>query len=305
MPNQNLDAQNAYLVPKSADVNLLDYNKNVIAYYDQCQVDYEIVWHLKTHMSMHYGYYYPQTKRLREALINMNIELAKFGAVEKHDLVLDAGCGVGGSSIFLAKQYNANTLGITLSDKQVQTALENAKNNEVSHQCTFQCQDYLKTNFEDNTFDVVWAVESSCYAPDKIDFLKEAFRVLKPGGKLIVADFFNNDAIQNIQQDPLMKKWVETWAIHSYAGVAEFYDKMKIAGFINTRQKDVTQNVLPSIKRLYYASWIGLPVTYISMFFGFRNRLQTMNTWSTYYQYKTYKKDFWRYMFYSAVKPID
>jgi len=284
-------------------LNHTAYNAEIISYYDECQVDYEIVWHLKSHMSMHYGYYYPETKRLRQALINLNIELAKFGTIKPQDHILDAGCGVGGASIFLAKNYNAKTIGITLSEKQVESARQNAQLNNVDTQCTFEVQDYLHTHFADNTFDVVWAVESSCYAPDKIDFLKEAFRILKPGGKLVVADFFNNDVIPDIANDTLMKKWVKTWAIHSYAGVNEFFQKMEIAGFTDRKQKDVTRNVLPTIKRLYAASKIGLPVTYIGMALGMRNKRQTLNTWSSYYQYKAYKKNLWKYMFYTAVKP--
>lgn len=280
-----------------------DYNQEIIAYYEECQVDYEIVWHLKSHMSMHYGYYYPDTKRLREALINLNIELAKFGDIQKNAIILDAGCGVGGSSIFLAKQYNAITKGITLSEKQVGVSIENAKKNGVSDQCSFEVQNYLHTSFPDNTFDIVWAVESSCYAPEKLDFLREAFRILKPGGKVIVADFFNNDYIPNVDQDPLMKKWVSTWAIQSYAGVDEFYEKISLAGFENAQMKDVTKPVAPTIRRLYQASLIGLPVTYVGMLLGLRNKRQTANTWSTYYQYQAYKKNLWKYMFYVGTKP--
>jgi tocopherol O-methyltransferase len=282
---------------------MLEYNKEIIAYYEDCQIDYEIVWHLKSHMSMHYGYYYPDTKRLREALINLNIELAKFGDIQKNAIVLDAGCGVGGSSIFLAKQYHATTKGITLSEKQVAVASENAKKNKVSDQCSFEVQNYLHTSFSDNTFDVVWAVESSCYAREKLDFLREAFRILKPGGKIIVADFFNNDDIPNVDQDPLMKKWVSTWAIQSYAGVNEFYEKIGLAGFENAQMKDVTKPVAPTIRRLYQASLIGLPVTYVGMLLGLRNKRQTANTWSTYYQYQAYKKNLWKYMFYTGTKP--
>lgn len=280
-----------------------EYNKEVISYYEDCQIDYEIVWHLNSHMSMHYGYYHPDTKRLRHALINMNIELAKFGGVKAGDFVLDAGCGVGGSSIFLAKNYQAKTIGITLSDKQVENAIKNAEKNNVTGQCSFEVQDYLSTNFPDNTFDAVWAIESSCYAIDKIDFLKEAFRVLKPGGKVIVADFFNNDSIPDCEKHPLMKKWVKTWAIYNYAGVNEFFDKMELAGFTDRKQKDITLNVLPTIKRLFQASLIGIPVTYVGMLMGIRNKRQTSNTWSSFYQYKTYRRNLWKYMYFTATKP--
>lgn len=291
------------LTDKHLTDDLMDYNQEIIAYYEDCQIDYEIVWHLKSHMSMHYGYYYPETKRLREALINLNIELAKFGTIKKGAVLLDAGCGVGGSSIFLAKQCNAFTTGITLSAKQVLVCKENAVKNGVADQCTFEVQNYLNTSFPDNTFDIVWAVESSCYAPEKLDFLKEAYRILKPGGRIVVADFFNNDTIPNIEQDPLMMKWVNTWAIQSYAGVNAFFEKMSLAGFESCQKKDVTIPVYPTIRRLYHASLVGLPVTYLGMLLGLRNKRQTLNTWSTYYQYKAYKKDLWKYMFYVGTKP--
>jgi cyclopropane fatty-acyl-phospholipid synthase-like methyltransferase len=279
------------------------YKHEIIEYYNECQIDYEIVWHLKSHMSMHYGYYYPNTKRLREALINMNAELAKFGNINTNDFILDSGCGVGGSSIFLAKQYNAKTIGITLSEKQVANARDNAEKNGVS-QCQFQVQNYLDTNFDNDTFDVVWAVESSCYAPDKIDFLKEAYRILKPGGKIVVADFFNNDDIANVAEEPLVKKMVKTWSIQSFAGANKFYEKMHTVGFNNCKKENVTQYVSPTVQRLYYASLIGLPVTYIGMALGLRNKRQTLNTWSTYYQYIAFKRKLWKYMFYAGTKPL-
>ena len=144
--------------------------QEIINYYDHCQVDYELVWHLKTKMCMHYGYWDDTTSTLREALVNMNKRVAAFAQVQKGDYVLDAGCGVGGSSIFLAKTLNCITKGITLSEKQVNTCRDNAAKHNVTHQCTFEVQNYLATDFADNTFDIVWAIESVCYAFDKADW---------------------------------------------------------------------------------------------------------------------------------------
>lgn len=276
----------------------------IVDYYENCQIDYELVWHLNSKMCMHYGYWDESTPNLRSALSNMNVQVAKLVGIRSGQLILDAGCGVGGSSIFLAKNFKCNTIGITLSEKQVGMCTSNAQKHEVSNLCKFEKQNYLETHFEDNTFDIVWGIESVCYAYDKADFLKEAFRILKPGGRLVVADFYSFNVKPNTTDAELMDKWTDTWAIKSYADVNEFWDKMHRVGFTGCVKKDVTANVIKSIQRLYYSFFPGLPITYISQLLGFRNKLQTANTWSTYYQYKAYKKGLWKYMFYTAQKPL-
>ena len=277
--------------------------QEIIEYYEQCQVDYEIVWHLKNHMCMHYGYWDETTPNLRAALKNMNAQLAQFADVQPGWHVLDAGCGVGGSSIFLAGKYNCRTTGITLSEKQAATATQNAAISGVADRSAFQQANYLQTDFPDNHFDLVWGMESVCYAHDKYDFLKEAFRILKPGGRVVIADFFHNDVRKGTADWQILDKWTKTWAIKEYAGVSGFEDDLKRAGFTALRKKDTTQNVLKSIKRLYYSFFPGLVVTYTGQALGMRTKVQTANTWSTYYQHKAYTKGLWKYMFYTGIKP--
>jgi len=275
----------------------------IVRYYDQCQVDYELVWHLKSQMCMHYGYWDESTPRLRDALTNMNRKLAELARIGPDDRVLDAGCGVGGASIFLAKNYACQTVGITLSDKQVQTCRENAALHGVAESCEFERQNYLATEFPDASFDVVWGIESVCYAYDKADFLREAFRLLKPGGRLVVADFFSNEVVSNTPQADLMEKWTRTWAIKSYADREDFWEGLTAAGFVNRRREDVTSRVLKSIRRLYYSFFPGLVVTTVSQALGFRNATQTANTWSTYYQYRAHQQGLWQYLFFYGEKP--
>jgi tocopherol O-methyltransferase len=277
--------------------------EEIVRYYDNCQIDYEIVWHLDSKMCMHYGYWDETTDNLRAALVNMNQKVAAFVEIQQGDTVLDAGCGVGGSSIFLAGTYNCSTVGITLSSKQVETCNRNAEKHNVSHLCSFEKQNYLRTGFPDNSFDVVWAIESVCYAFDKQDFLNEALRILKPGGKLIVADFFETDFHHDITDNSLLNKMANTWSIKKFAGIKEFWGKMHKAGYIKCKKQDVTDNVIKSIKRLYYSFFPGIVITNVAQTMGFRNKVQTANTWSTYYQYKAYKKQLWRYVFFYAQKP--
>ena len=272
----------------------------IVAYYDNCQIDYAMLWHLNSQLCMHYGYWEPGVRRLRQALNLMNQKVAECARITASDVVLDAGCGVGGSSIFLAKNYSCRAHGITLSQKQVESCRQNAAAHGVSHLVQFDRQNYLATDFPDQSFDVVWAIESSCYAFDKRDFLAEAYRLLRPGGRLVVADFFTVPMAEGSEDAKLMQRWTDTWAIKSYAVTEEFEAGAKAEGFENVVVRDVTQNVLPSIRRLYFYFYPGLIATKFCQLFGIRNRLQTANTWSTYYQFKAWKKGLWKYNIISA-----
>jgi len=78
---------------------------------------------------------------------------------------------------------------------------------------------------------------------------------------------------------------------------------MQAAGFVECKRRDVTRNVIKSIRRLFYLFYPGLVYMYGKYALGIRTKENLLNAWSPYHQYKAYKRDLWRYMFFSAVKP--
>lgn len=95
---------------------------------------------------------------------------------------------------YLAKVLgpNAQIKGITLSPVQVQRASALAADQNVPN-AGFDVMDALNMTFPDNTFDLVWACESGEHMPDKKKYIEEMTRVLKPGGKLVIATWCQRD----------------------------------------------------------------------------------------------------------------
>src|SRR6266498_828234 len=171
-------------------------NEDISRYYDLSETHYRRVWDLDKSRSLHYGYWDKSVKNFHEALLNINKVLAEYAEIKGGEKVLDAGCGVGGSSLWLAKEKNCKVTGISLNEKQVYKANAFAKKYGLADKVLFEQKDYTNTFFPANLFDVVWAIESVCYANDKTTFLKEAYRILKPGGRLIIADFFKMENLK-------------------------------------------------------------------------------------------------------------
>ena len=175
-----------------------------------------------------------RTKNLKDVRVNTNKILAEIARINCDTRVLDVGCGIGSSSAWLAENIGANIVGITLSTKEKEAASSLAKKRGVSHLTEFYIKDFLQTGFPDNAFDVVWAIESVCYADDKKDFLMEAYRVLKKGGKIVIADGFLNREVRNSEQY-IYEEFLKNLLLPNLALFRDFEKSMDEVGFSNIR----------------------------------------------------------------------
>jgi len=160
---------------------------------------------------IHLGYYTPEEmeagykkKDFIQAKYDFIDKMMEFGNIKPEEMksakVLDVGCGFGGTSRYLAKALgpDSSVTGITLSPKQVERGTELAVEQGVAGNTEFMVMDALKMDFPDDTFDIVWACESGEHMPDKKKYIDEMMRVLKPGGKFVMACWSQRDDTEKV-----------------------------------------------------------------------------------------------------------
>lgn len=118
--------------------------------------------------------------------VRSSIELFKKTDITPDMLLLDAGCGIGGSSRLLAEQFACRVIGVDLADKFVDAAIFLTQCTRLEPLVSFQQGSVLDLPFENNTFDAVLCQHLLMNIKDKSTAVKEFFRVLKPGGRLLL-----------------------------------------------------------------------------------------------------------------------
>lgn len=234
-------------------------DKKIVTYYDYTVPFYRLFWHKGTN-AIHYGFWDVGTKTHTEALINTNKTLSELVNPTGSSNILDAGCGIGGSSIWLAKEFGAHVTGITVSPKQKEKAEQHASESGVENLTTFYVRDYLHTEFSDNSFDIVWGLESVCYAENKEDFIREAYRILKPGGKIVVADGFLERAPRKGKEEEIYNTFLRGFILSNLATADGFRQGLINAGFRNVRILDKTSEIQKDAQYMYELVRRWLPV---------------------------------------------
>jgi cyclopropane fatty-acyl-phospholipid synthase-like methyltransferase len=197
----------------------------------------------------------------REKMIQqLNLEVAArlhFGS-EDNAFLIDLGCGFGAISRTVAKNYSNVTIkGVTLSPAQVETAKKlNARQNLQDRIEIFEA-DYTKLPFEDGAADGVFAIESACYAAGaaKEDLIREMARVLKPGGRFVIADCFLKTPAEkfNAFARKCYDGMCKNWALPEIASLRGFTGALEKHGFRDVAVEDIYWRAAPSIAYAPYA----------------------------------------------------
>jgi len=157
---------------------------------------------------VNFGYWAPGTRDQKEACENLMEKLLAF-LPERSGTILDAACGKGATTRHLLKYFAAEAVsGINISEKQLETCAANAPG------CRFLLMNAADLKFEDGTFDNVLCVEAAFHFDTREKFLREACRVLKPGGRLVLSDSLFTRWWERIKPPGRMLNYVEDAAAY-------------------------------------------------------------------------------------------
>lgn len=265
-------------------------------YYHATRWDFLFVWSAR---DLHFGIYRRPWTSHREALKATNRALADAAGVAPGARVVDAGCGTGGLAVQLARERGCKVVGLTLVEAQAELGRRRARRAGVEDAVEFRVADYCDSGLEGGRYDAVLAAESLCHAPDKKAFYREAGRLLRPGGRLAVAEYVR-DARSVATADERMSEWLVGWALPDLASEREHRAYAEEGGFEHVALEDWSARMLRSVRRLYWTTRLTFPLARAAASWGVRTRAQHGNVVGSLRCYETLVGGAWTYRLISA-----
>lgn len=167
--------------------------------------------------NIHRTLWMQNTKTLEDALNTSNalIKAEIESVAPMNARIADLGCGVGASLFYIHPrlQNPAPALGLTLSPVQARLAQESAKQLGLQDKIHITEGDFTSVPLPSESLDAVYSVEAVCHAIDPENYFKEASRLLRKGGKLIILDDYQAARPFNKHERKWLDAYIEGWYV--------------------------------------------------------------------------------------------
>lgn len=193
---------------------------------------------------LNFGYWKNTTSVLKacEAMVDLVLDEINPGSLTS---ILDAGYGYGVQDLYIANKFpNLEIHGVNIVDSQISVAKQRIDQANLSNRVHLIWGDAVKLPYKDESFDAVVAIESAFHFRFRHNFFDESFRVLKPGGKISLADFLPMDKF--IMNKPFLDATHKMGipAENQYS-IDEYINRLKKSGFNSTKKQNISDYVLP------------------------------------------------------------
>lgn len=185
------------------------------------------------------------TETLDQANESSNAYLADALSIRSSDRVVDLGCGVGGTAIWLALRRRARVVGITLDEEQRDLAEGFARERGALEHLAFEVRDYAQSGLDPASFDVAIHLESLCHAHDTRQALAHAAELLKPGGRYGCLDCFPVDP-----DDERVRAAAAGWHLPGWTPLDSIGALVRDVGFSGVEVRDLTDRVTKTARQL-------------------------------------------------------
>jgi ubiquinone/menaquinone biosynthesis C-methylase UbiE len=248
-------------------------------YYEEAGPDYA-AW--SPHFNMHFGYYRPGMNPFnREAMLEqMNREILDRLNLPNSPAprVLDMGCGLGATLRSFARAIpKADLHGITLVPWQLEQGRRLNLSSPKTAGIGLALANYENTGFPSESYDAAYAIESSCYGSgsSKSRLIREAHRLLRPDGRLVIADGFLSEGRLRGPQQAIYRNLCDCWVIDTFAETAAFTRELHRAGFRDIVFERIQARLTPSV---LHVPFVTLKFLLTEVLFG--SRKMTRARWN-------------------------
>lgn len=209
---------------------------DVAHHYDELDPVYRRFWGDQ----LHHGYWRTGHESDREA-VEALVELVAERLEPKPGMkICDIGCGYGASAEQIAARHDVAVTGFTLSEAQARVA---RLRKPAAGALSFVVGDWLANGLADGSFDGAYAIESSEHMVDKRRFFSEAWRVLRPGGRLIVCAWLAGESPSQWQVRHLLEPICREGRLPGMGSGSEYERMAAAAGFEMLQFEDISAKV--------------------------------------------------------------
>ncbi|MEL7370711.1 MAG: methyltransferase domain-containing protein [Myxococcota bacterium] len=217
--------------------------------------------------ALHFGLFTNRDQPLREATDNLTQRLIDAANIAEPHRVLDVGCGIGTPARAIARRCGCHVVGITTSQVGLTLAQEATTEPELQARTQFVLADALETEFEDDTFDRIFALESFHLMSDHDRLFAELFRVLQPGGRLALCDvtmvtelqgrlselegyraFGHSQPVAERMQQAVHRTMHRAFGSVRFVQATQYIEAARKAGFIDITTENISSQTRPTLE---------------------------------------------------------